>query len=105
MKTFVLALALSFASAGVSFADNTPPATNLSRQIANALRLNEAEYLKIRKLELARLAELTSSATDAKMVNEKLAVTLLEALSVEQQEAYKTFVKLSSGPQHEAVLK
>ncbi|WP_207431886.1 hypothetical protein [Sabulibacter ruber] len=105
MKKSVLALALFFSFAGVSLADNTPNATNNARQLANALKLNEAQYLQIRNLEKARLAELGKTNSDAKAINDKFTVALLEVLSKDQQEAYKSLVKMNSSTQQEALLK
>ncbi|MFC6999005.1 hypothetical protein [Rufibacter roseus] len=94
MKTLVLAFALALSFAGISVAgstsnSNAAAATASARQIANALELNEAMYLKVRILELNRIEALQQGAADVDVINENYTVALLQMLTPTQQKAYR----------------
>ncbi|GGK86512.1 hypothetical protein ACD591_18115 [Rufibacter glacialis] len=93
IKSTLLALVLSFSLLGVSTAQTTPSASAVAREIANALKLNEAEYLKVTKLENARREELKRDKSNEAAINEKFTAALLQTLNADQQKAFHAFVK------------
>ena len=99
MKTTLLTLALSFSLVGVSIADTVPSSSAVAREIANALQLNEAAYLKIYRLENARREEVKKNKADEVAINEKFTAAILELLSPQQQKAYIAFSKENPIPQ------
>ncbi|MBC3541009.1 hypothetical protein H7U12_15045 [Rufibacter sp. H-1] len=84
---------------GVSMADTPQTATVTAREIANALQLNEAQYLKIRLLEQGRMKEVKEPQADVAAINKKYTAALLEVLSAEQKVAFQAFAKANPSMQ------
>lgn len=102
MKNLILSIALLFSVASVSATEVSTDSTNTvatasARAIANALQLNEAQYMKVRSLEKAkideqRIAQATLSGveleTKVAFITDKFTTALMQVLTCTQQKAY-----------------
>ncbi|MBA9079207.1 hypothetical protein [Rufibacter quisquiliarum] len=103
MKKVILAFALFVSVAGVTTANtpansSTATAVTSARELANALLLNEAQYVKVKTLEGVRIEEvkaaqasLTGDALTASLavIQEKFNNALLLVLNPSQQKAFE----------------
>ncbi|ALJ00002.1 hypothetical protein [Rufibacter tibetensis] len=99
IKSTLLTIVLSFSLLGVSLADTVPSSSAVAREIANALQLNEAEYLKIHKLEKARREEVRKNKAEEEAINEKYMAAVMDLLTADQKKAYIAFSKEHPMPQ------
>ncbi|RNI21858.1 hypothetical protein [Rufibacter latericius] len=93
MKNYLLSLALFLVCTGAALADNQTTAIQTAREIANCLELHEAQYLKIRLLEEARLKETQTSSVEVAAINKKYTAAVLEVLNDRQKVAFQVFAK------------